>query len=280
MKIRYNINHYGRGFFMDLFSVESLCVKSIIDDLSFSVSKSDMLAILCPNNGGKSTLIKVLSGVSLADSGKILMNGVKVTKRNFKKYIVHIGTVFEDIDNQFLCEKVKDELSFPLIHLCYDSSVIKEKVETFSSILKINDLLDKNISDLSLYEKIRVLIATSIIYEPEILFLDDIFRNINKKDFQELMHILENIKIICNLSIIYTTSSIENIIDLENIIVISNGKKTLQGRFSEIILEDNELTKMGFEIPIMVDLSRKLQFYNLIDDIYLDVDSVVNKLWK
>ena len=94
------------------------------------------------------------------------------------------------------------------------------------------------------------------------------------------MNILNNIRVFCKLSIIFTTSFIENVIGLDNIIVFSDGRKKFHGSFNEIIMEDNELTKMGFEIPIMIDLSRKLQFYNLVDDIYLDVDSVVNKLWK
>ena len=43
---------------------------------------------------------------------------------------------------------------------------------------------------------------------------------------------------------------------------------------------DNELSKMGIDIPLMIDLSRKLEFYNLVDKIYFDVDEVVNRLWN
>ena len=50
--------------------------------------------------------------------------------------------------------------------------------------------------------------------------------------------------------------------------------------YGKIIINDNELSKMGFEIPLMIDLSRKLQFYNLLDGIYYDPNKVVNKLWK
>ena len=67
---------------------------------------------------------------------------------------------------------------------------------------------------------------------------------------------------------------------LDNIYVIGNNKIILHGNYDEIVKNDNELSKAGIEIPIMVDLSRKLQFYNLIDDIYYDVDKVVNALWK
>ena len=54
----------------------------------------------------------------------------------------------------------------------------------------------------------------------------------------------------------------------------------MSGTYKEIIMRDNELTKIGIEIPLMIDLSRKLQFYNLIDGLYYDPDKVVDKLWK
>ena len=50
--------------------------------------------------------------------------------------------------------------------------------------------------------------------------------------------------------------------------------------FDNIILNDNELSKIGIEIPLMIDLSRKLEFYGLIDKIYYDRDKVVDALWK
>ena len=88
---------------MDLFNIESLSVKFkdvVIDDLSFSLSSSSIVAFLVPNGGGKSTLIKALSGFILPDSGKLFLNGVRVTKRNFKRYMLHIGTVYENLDDQ------------------------------------------------------------------------------------------------------------------------------------------------------------------------------------
>ncbi len=54
----------------------------------------------------------------------------------------------------------------------------------------------------------------------------------------------------------------------------------MEGTFEEIIKSDNELSKMGIDIPLMIDLSRKLEFYNLVDKIYFDVDEVVDRLWN
>ena len=49
---------------------------------------------------------------------------------------------------------------------------------------------------------------------------------------------------------------------------MSEGKIQFIDTYKNIIYRDNDLTKMGFTIPVMIDLSRKLEFYNLLDDIY------------
>ena len=81
-------------------------------------------------------------------------------------------------------------------------------------------------------------------------------------------------------TVLYTTSNINDAINASNIIVMSHGKKAMEGTFEEIIKSDNELSKMGIDIPLMIDLSRKLEFYNLVDKIYFDVDEVVDRLWN
>lgn len=67
---------------------------------------------------------------------------------------------------------------------------------------------------------------------------------------------------------------------MNHIIVTDFNDNFFIGNYSEVIKKDNELTKMGFDIPIMIDLSRKLEFYNLVDEIYYDEDRLVDKLWN
>lgn len=269
---------------MGLLSVDSLVVKTggnrIIDELSFSFYENDIVAILSPNNGGKTTLIRTLSGVLAPNHGKISVNGVPLVKKYFKDYVLNIGTVFEDLERQFLCDNVKSELMFPLVHLNYKKSEINKRISKVSDIVGVNDILDKEILKLSNVEKIKVLIGASIMHFPKVLLLDDIFRNLKDREKKEVLNVLERIKRELDMGILFTTSNINDVIDLNHIIVLNDGKNVLEGSFDVLIKQDNELSKIGFEIPIMIDLSRKLQFYDLLDDIYYDVDRVVNKLWK
>lgn len=63
-------------------------------------------------------------------------------------------------------------------------------------------------------------------------------------------------------------------------IVLNHGKIYLRGAPLEVMKEDQKLIHLGLELPFMVDLSLKLQFYELLDDIILDMEGMVNTLWK
>ncbi len=254
--------------------------KTIIDDISFSIKEKTLNAFLCPNNGGKTTLIKTLSGAKYADNGTISVNNIQLSRDNYKKYILLISTILEDIENQFICEKVKDELSYPLNNLKYSKRRISKTIKDISSICDISSILDKEIKNLSYLEKIKVIIAASIVHKPKVIFADDIFRFLKINEKKEIFKIIDNIIKTLEISVIFTTSDINDIIGLKNIFVLNNGKIIMHDDYGKILINDNELSKMGFEIPLMIDLSRKLQFYNLLDGIYYDPSKVVDKLWK
>lgn len=267
----------------EFFIVDNLSVgydeRDVLDDLSFSVSKKEIVAILCPNNCGKTTLIKTLSGIICKKGGNIKLNNIVLSKRNFKRYILNVGVVLEDLDGQFICDTVKDELMFPLINLAYKKRLIESRIEKISKIVEIDDILNKPIKSLTIFEKAKVLIAVSIIHLPKVLLLDDIFKFLDSKEMKDLFRIMESIKNE-GISILFTTSLVSSVIDLEHIVVLGNNAQVMEGNFDTIIMQDNELTKLGLEIPLMIDLSRKLQFYNLVETIYYDVDKVVDRLWN
>lgn len=252
----------------------------ILNDISFSCEENSINAFLCPNNSGKTTLIKTLSGILYSDGGKILVNNILLSKKNFYDYILNISTILEDIDNQFLCQKVEDEIRYPLINLNYDFLEINNMVNKVSDVLKISDILGKDVSRLNNIEKIKVLLAASIVHKPKVLFIDDILRFLNKKEKKEILKLFKNIINEFSITIIFTTSDINDVIGLDNIYVLNKGNIVFHDSYENIIFKDNDLSKMGFSIPIMVDLSRKLEFYNLVDKIYYDKEKVVDILWK
>ena len=252
----------------------------ILDGISLSIKEKTINAILSSNNSGKTTLIKIIGGFFEDYSGNITVNNIILNKQNFKKYILNISTVLEDVEQGFICDKVLDELKYPLINLHYKEKNINNIVDKITYLLDLEKIINNRIEELSFFDKIKVLIATSIVHKPKVLLIDDIFRFLNNDEQELLLSIFNIIKDEFNTAILFTTSNLNILKNLENIFVINNGKIVIEGNFNEIILKDNDLSKIGIEIPMMIDLSRKLQFYNLIDEIYYDPDKVVDALWK
>ena len=240
-----------------LLNVENLSFsydsKIVLDNISFEVDKNTINACLCPNKCGKTTLIRLISGIDELKDGNVSINGINLDKDNFSEYQLEVGTVLDDIDNQFICNKVNDELRYPLINLGRKERDIQNKIDTIAPLLKLALILGKDILRLTYYEKVRVLIAASLMHSPKLLLLDDVFRFLNDRDKKELFNILKTLKSKLNLTILFTTSNLIDTKECDKVLVMNNGFIVMDDTFENIVINDNELAKMGIEIPIMID---------------------------
>jgi len=253
--------------------------KLILNDISFDVQKNSITAVLGSNNCGKTTLIKILCGILLSN-GEIYINDLLLESRNSKLLLLNIGVVLSDIDKQFLFGDVESELAFSLENLKYSRSNINEAIDMISGLLGIGNIIFSKTRKLTRYQKVLVLIGASIIHNPRVLFLDDIFKGLTQEEVASLFDIFKTLVEKRDLSIIFTTSNVIDILGADRVIVMNNGKILFDDVPASILEHDNELAKIGVNIPTMIDLSMKLKFYNLVDKVYLNTDEVVDKLWS
>lgn len=267
---------------MSMISVNKLSYvygdNKILKDITFKVKIPSLISIVGSNNCGKTTLIKCLSGIMPIEE-VVSIDDVILNKKNIKKYSRSIGVVFSLDQNQFLFNKVLDEITFPLGNLNYNKKKMKEALTEVSRLLFLEDILNKEVWELDQVEKIKVLLATSIVHHPKVLFLDDIFVGLNDDDKERVMLILKRIIRELKLIVISTTSSLSDTIYSDAILVIENGSIKYSGKLDDILKHDNSLTKLGIEIPIMMDMSLKLQFYDLLDKVILNPEEMVDELW-
>ena len=123
-------------------------------------------------------------------------------------------------------------------------------------------------------------ILNEIISKPKILLIDDLSPIFNKQDLLEITNILKDINKSHEITIIMITSILECNLQSDYTYIISNKQITLEGIPSEVLEKDNIINKAGLELPFMMDLSVKLKDYDLIKDIELDMEKMVNNLWK
>ena len=250
--------------------------KQIFNDLNVDIQSGDFITLLGANVSGKSTLIKILSGLLKFD-GEIFIDNIKLEPKNYKEIRQKIGLVFSNIDNQIVSEKVFDNIAFALQNLGVKKSEIISSVTDITNKLDISYLLKENIFNLSKYEKILVVLASVLIYKPNLLILDEALSDLDNND---RIKILKMLKTIDGMTIINITQNTEDILYGEKIIVLDEGKIVEYDTNENVFKNDRIFSKLGLSLPFMVDLSIKLKYYNLIDKIIYDMDEMVDILWK
>jgi cobalt/nickel transport system ATP-binding protein len=136
-------------------------------------------SIIGPNGCGKSTLFRVLNGLSFPTKGCFIFDGTVIDERylkdeqNAREFHRRIGYVFQDSEVQLFTRSVEDEIAFGLFQLGLDEKEVEERVEYYLKLLEIEDLRYRAPFNLSGGEKKRVALAAIFAMKPEVLILDE-----------------------------------------------------------------------------------------------------------
>lgn len=251
----------------------------VFDDITFCLEADTINFVIGSNNSGKTTLIKLISGV-LPSFNCIKIDNVILNKNNVNKYLKVMGVALFENTNQFLFESVFKEMTFPLENLNLSKMKIFERIDEVLGLFNMKDIKEKNIIELTKFERNKLIISLSILHKPKVLLLDNPYIGLNKKESAIINKIL---KLVCKkekITILVTTNDLENILYGDKVVVLGNKTVYLVGKVLEVLKQDNKLTRLGINIPTMIDLSIKLGEYNLLDKIILNPDRMVDTLWK
>ena len=231
----------------------------VFENLSLNIKKNRITTILGPNGCGKSTLFK------------LIVENYKHIKINTKK-INYISTnPFE----QIVGKTVKDQLMFYLKQNNIKESTIKRRIKKIIHEFRIKDIIDKDPYELDNEQKQIILILSNLLNYPELLILDDALCFVSTYNKYKIFKYLKRQKI----SIIHFSNNVEDSI-FGNQIVIINKKVVLNKPLKKALKEEKLLLDNNLNLPFIIELSLKLKYYNLLEDIYLSIDDMVNKIWN
>lgn len=257
--------------------IKELKYLDLYKNFNLKIEKNKFVTISGSNNCGKTTLIRIIDGQLYTNSEILLFD------KDYHDYkITEIGNIIKSViplEYNPIQERVEDELLYQLpteLSKEEKQKIIKDITKTF----KLTKFLTKNVESLSEEDIIRLQLAQAIISKPKILLIDDLSPIFNKQELLEITNILKDINKSHEITIIMITSILECNLQSDYTYIISNKQITLEGIPSEVLEKDNIINKAGLELPFMMDLSVKLKDYDLIKDIELDMEKMVNNLWK
>lgn len=266
----------------DIIKIEKLFFKykdkQVFNDLNLNIQKGSFVSIIGPNGSGKSTLIKILTGL-LKYEGYINIDGYNLNDTYIKEIRRKMGVVFDNPDDHFVSETVIDDLAFTLENLQYTKEDITNSIKQISKKFKIEDILEKEPRQLTNSEKQKVSIASSLIFNPKMLILDESLHQLTPSDKKEVLSILKDYQKKNKLTIIMITHNLENTLFSDRIIVLDKGKIYLDDTTYNIYNNIEKLTKLKLNLPFIVQLSSKLKQENIITKIYIDTQQLIEDLW-
>lgn len=254
--------------------------KQVFNNLDLNIEKGSFVSIIGPNGGGKSTLIKILTGLLLDYNGYINIDGYNLNKFYLKEIRRKIGVVFDNPDNHFVAETVIDDLAFSLENLQYSKEDITNSINEIVKIFKLENILYAEPRNLTNSEKQKVAIAGSLIFNPKILILDESLHQLTPSDKKEILGILKKYQKERNLTIIMITHNLENTLYSDRIVVLNEGKIYLDGTLEEVYSEKEKISKLKLNLPFMIKLSYRLQEEGIIEKIYTDPKVLMEDLWQ
>ncbi|PAT01306.1 ABC transporter [Candidatus Izimaplasma bacterium ZiA1] len=195
----------------------------ILDDFSLEIKKGDIAALIGNSGSGKSTILRILSGLETPISGEVIVNDQILfnTKISINPEKRNVGMVFQDYA-LFPHLSVKKNIYFGLHGKTKD-----EKDKIVNDVLELVNLKHKINNypyELSGGEQQRIALARSLATNPDVLLLDEPFSNLDanlkKQIRKELKQIIKKADITC----IFVTHDIEDANDIADEII--NLKKT------------------------------------------------------
>lgn len=227
--------------------------KRILEDVSFTVKEGEIIGYVGPNGAGKSTTIKALTGVISPTKGNVSVLGFNPVKDRYK-YTYNIGVVF---GNRSLLEfDIAVIESLKLYKDIYELSqeVFDERVEYFSKILDLGELLNMLVRKLSLGQRMRCEIAASLLHKPKIVFLDEPTIGLDAIAKEEIREFLKEINKTERTTIILTTYDMDDIEELCNrIIILDEGKIIYDGDLSTVKKNYIKYKRIEFEFSKVKD---------------------------
>ena len=196
---------------------KSINGKRILKDISFDIYEGEIVGLVGKNGVGKSTLLKVMTGLYSIDSGEIYYYNYSL-KKDFEKAMSIVGTLIESPD---LYKNLSGDDNLSIFKSMF-KNVDESTIEEIVNIVEIEKFLGRKFKTYSLGMKERLGIASSLLNSPKILILDEPTNGLDPVGVKKIFNIIKKMKDTTIIISSHMLNEIESICD--KIIFINDGQ--------------------------------------------------------
>lgn len=233
-----------------------------VEGLDLSIDSGEMVGYIGANGAGKSTTVKMLTGILEPSSGRIEVDGRDPHKQR-KKNAMNIGVVFGQKTQLWWDLPVRE--SFSLLRDIYEvpQDAFERRMERFNEVLQLDEFLDQPVRKLSLGQKMRCELAASFLHHPKIVYLDEPTIGLDVAVKERIRDFIRQMNEEKDITVMLTTHDIDDIEDLcDRIVVLDEGKKIYDGQLDALV---DQFTSRRLMLDLKGDPDFELSIDGVLD---------------
>lgn len=227
-----------------------------LNDLSLDINAGEYLVILGANGCGKSSLARLLAGLSIGSvTGQIIYKG-QLASNIDRESFPDSALVLQEPQNQLLMPTVAEELAFPLRNCGYDKKAIDEKIREMAEFFELKTVLDEHPDELSGGQITTLALASALITDPEMIILDEPDSHLDARARTKLLAFVASQRGARTIILITQFPQLARAAD--RVALMSNGSIAAEGPPSRILSDEDLLRRHNIGMLVDKPLRQRL----------------------
>ncbi len=226
------------------FSYES--DRPVLRDISFRIERGESVGLIGANGAGKSTVMKLLLGL-IRGEGRILVDGIEVSKATLPEVRRKMGFVLQNSDNQMFMPTVYEDMMFGPLNYGLSREEAEKRVDAVLDGLGLADLKQRHNHRISGGEKRMAAIATVLAMEPEAVLMDEPSSALDPYNRRVVINTIRALP----MTKLITSHDLDMILDTcKRVILLSGGEVAADGPAESILRDRALLEAHRMELPL------------------------------
>lgn len=256
----------------------------VLEDLNFEINDGEIVAIVGENGSGKSTIGKLIAGITKLKEGKIIIDDFDISK-NSKLIQDKVGIVFQNPENQIIFNNIYDEISFSLKGL--ENSEIEERINSSLKRVNMYNFKKSDLYSLSLGQKQRIMIAEVLARKPKYIIFDEPTTMIDSNGKEQIYEIIKDLKKE-GYTIICITNLADEILLADRVLILNNGKIADEIEKKNLINSSEILNKYKIKEPTVLKILTCLKQNGIqlnlqefsVDELVKEMKGIINERYN
>ena len=209
-------------------------VVTALDHLSLTIRQGEFAAYAGSNGAGKSTTIKILSGILLPTEGRVSVLGFDPAKE-WTALMRHIGVLFGQRTELWWDHPVITSFEWKKAVWNIPEKVYQENLSLVTELLDLGDILKTFARELSLGQRMRADIAMLLLHGPELIFLDEPTLGLDVLAKQQMIRFLKKINRERGTTVVVTSHDMNDLEEMaQRMVLLNKGQIAFDGSFDEL----------------------------------------------